>query len=277
MHMCIPVAYLCWQSWHSAFFCSTWWTFRAERSSGREVQETHHSSWEVHKGQIHNWTGESKKKKLGFCFELCFSYFLYDLLVEKKRRVGGEIIILNRITVLLCCVFCCFINGSSIKWVELYCCKNQFYIYISFLSIPITVSITNTHYDYHYLLIYHSSGKQPLFGWVAGGWEAYFPNYRHYASQCPVSILDWLPNFPHKAWVDLDKGLFTFQVNRRELSRARTAITSITIKVHDHYTTAPLIERFRSFKKVFDDAKLLNFLPLTTTVSELYINRKYFD
>ena len=34
--------------------------------------------------------------------------------------------------------------------------------------------------------------------------------------QCPVSSLDWLPNFPHKAWVDPGEGSFTCQVNRRE-------------------------------------------------------------
>ena len=64
-------------------------------------------------------------------------------------------------------------------------------------------------------------------------------------SQCPVSPLDGLPNFPHKTcawpWVDPDEGLcmFTCQVNRCELSWDLTSpgITCVTIKVHDHYTT----------------------------------------
>ena len=57
-----------------------------------------------------------------------------------------------------------------------------------------------------------------LYGWIAGRWEAHFRNYRHFVSQCSVSTLDWLPNFPHKAWVDPGEGSFTCQVNRRELS-----------------------------------------------------------
>ena len=55
-----------------------------------------------------------------------------------------------------------------------------------------------------------------LYGWIAGGWEAHFCNYRHFVSQSLVSTLDWLPNFPHKTWVDPDEGSFTWQVNRRE-------------------------------------------------------------
>ena len=56
-----------------------------------------------------------------------------------------------------------------------------------------------------------------LYGWIAGGWETHFCNYRHFVSQCAVSTLDLLPNFPHKAWVDPGEGSFTCQVNRREL------------------------------------------------------------
>ena len=53
-----------------------------------------------------------------------------------------------------------------------------------------------------------------LYGWIAGSWETHFSNYWHFVSQCPVSTLDWLPNFPHKAWVDPREGSFTCQVNR---------------------------------------------------------------
>ena len=51
-----------------------------------------------------------------------------------------------------------------------------------------------------------------VYGWIAWGWEAHFCNYRHYVSQCPVRTLNWLPNFPHKAWVDPGKVSFTCQV-----------------------------------------------------------------
>ena len=66
--------------------------------------------------------------------------------------------------------------------------------------------------------------------------EAHFHNYRHYVSQCPVSTLDWLPNFPHKAWVDPGKeeGSFTCHwivVNGNRITAC------IAIQVHDHYTT----------------------------------------
>ena len=38
--------------------------------------------------------------------------------------------------------------------------------------------------------------------WIAGDWEAYSHNYRHYVSQCPVHLVGhWLPNFPHKACI----------------------------------------------------------------------------
>ena len=65
-----------------------------------------------------------------------------------------------------------------------------------------------------------------LYGWIAGGWEAHFRNYRHFVSQCPVSTLDWLSNFPHKAWVDPGEGLFTCQVNRREWETNRDRLCS---------------------------------------------------
>ena len=55
-----------------------------------------------------------------------------------------------------------------------------------------------------------------LYGWNAVGWESHFRNYRYFVSQYPVSTLDWLPNFPHKAWVDPGEGSFICQVNRRE-------------------------------------------------------------
>ena len=51
-------------------------------------------------------------------------------------------------------------------------------------------------------------------------------NYRHYVSQCPVNTLDWLPNIPHKAWVDLGEGSFTFQVNQREWESNRDRLCS---------------------------------------------------
>ena len=57
-----------------------------------------------------------------------------------------------------------------------------------------------------------------LYGWIAGSWEAHIRNYRHYVSQCPVSTLEWLLNFPHKAWVNRDESSFTCQVNRRASS-----------------------------------------------------------
>ena len=65
-----------------------------------------------------------------------------------------------------------------------------------------------------------------LYGWIAGGWEAHFRNYRHFVSQCPVSTLDWLPNFPHKAWVDPGEGSFTCQVNRCERESNRDRLCS---------------------------------------------------
>ena len=45
-------------------------------------------------------------------------------------------------------------------------------------------------------------------------WEVYSRNYRHYVSQCQVSTGQ--TNSPHKAWLDLGEGSFTYQVNRRE-------------------------------------------------------------
>ena len=54
-------------------------------------------------------------------------------------------------------------------------------------------------------------------GWIAGGWEAYSCNYRHYVSQCPVSNLDWLPNFPHLpskspwSWVGIEPWSSVYQ------------------------------------------------------------------
>ena len=71
-----------------------------------------------------------------------------------------------------------------------------------------------------------------LYGWIAGRWEAHFRNYRHFVSQCPVSTLDWLSNFPHKAWVK------------------RTAIACAAIEVHDHYTTAP-IQQWKPIKEYY--------------------------
>ena len=53
-----------------------------------------------------------------------------------------------------------------------------------------------------------------------------FHNYRHLVSQCPVSTLDWLSNYPHKAWVDPGKGSFTCQVNRRERKSNRNCLCS---------------------------------------------------
>ena len=45
-------------------------------------------------------------------------------------------------------------------------------------------------------------------------------------SHCPVSTLDWLPNFPHKAWVDPGEGSFICQVNRREWESNRDRLRS---------------------------------------------------
>ena len=37
-----------------------------------------------------------------------------------------------------------------------------------------------------------------VYGWISWGWEAHFRNYRHYVSQCPISTLEGLPNFPRQ-------------------------------------------------------------------------------
>ena len=65
-------------------------------------------------------------------------------------------------------------------------------------------------------------------------------NYRHYVSQCPVSALDWLPNFSRKTWHKLTRGegSFTCQVNRCELSWDRTTIACVGIEVYYHYNTS---------------------------------------
>ena len=63
-----------------------------------------------------------------------------------------------------------------------------------------------------------------LYGWIAG--DCNLRNYRHFVSQCPVSTLEWLPNFPHKAWVDPDEGSFTCQVNHREWESNRYRLCS---------------------------------------------------
>ena len=84
---------------------------------------------------------------------------------------------------------------------------------------------------------FHQLVELVLYGWIAGGWEAHFRNYRHFVSQCPVSTLDWLPNFPHKAWVDPGEGSFKWIA----LSGNRTVIACVAIEIHDHYTTAPTL------------------------------------
>ena len=106
----------------------------------------------------------------------------------------------------------------------------------------------NTKYD-GWLLILITDGYYVFlftFGWIAKGREAYSHNYRHYVSQCPVSPLDWLPNFPHMRmaiWVDPGEGssIFTCQVNRYELSLDLTVIPCVAIEVHDHYTTPSVL------------------------------------
>ena len=75
-----------------------------------------------------------------------------------------------------------------------------------------------------------------VYGRIALGWEAHFRNYRHNVSQCPVSTLNWLPNFPHKAWVDPGEGSFTCQVNRCEWESNCDCLCS---NDHDHYTKVP--------------------------------------
>ena len=59
-------------------------------------------------------------------------------------------------------------------------------------------------------------------------------NYRHYVSHCPVSTLDWLPNFHHKVWLE---GSFTCKVNRCVWGSNRDRFCSNRSPYH--YTTAP--------------------------------------
>ena len=84
-----------------------------------------------------------------------------------------------------------------------------------------------------------------VYDWIAWGWEAHFRNYRNYVSQYPVSTLDWLPNFPHKAWVD--PGEVYSLAKWIAVSGNRTAIACAAIEVHDHYTTAPFRRRLMGF------------------------------
>ena len=65
-----------------------------------------------------------------------------------------------------------------------------------------------------------------VYGWIAWGWSPFSQLYRHYVSWCPVSTLDWLSNFPHKAWVDPGEGSFTCQLNCREWESNRDLLCS---------------------------------------------------
>ena len=83
-----------------------------------------------------------------------------------------------------------------------------------------------------------------VYGWIAWGWEAHFCNYRHYVSQCPVSTLDWLPNFPHMGltWAKVHSLAKWIAV-----SGNRTAIACVAIEVHDHYTIVKINKRSKEF------------------------------
>ena len=62
-----------------------------------------------------------------------------------------------------------------------------------------------SYFDKYFLILY---------GWIAGAEKPILAIIALF--KCPVSALNWLPNFPHKAWVDPGEGSFTCQVNRRE-------------------------------------------------------------
>ena len=94
----------------------------------------------------------------------------------------------------------------------LYLCKTARYCGPTDQSPPL---IKGHHFSVEFSLRYICNKRFLfLYGWIAGGWEAHFRNYSHYV--CPVGTLKWLPNFPHKAWVDPGEGSFTCQVNRYE-------------------------------------------------------------
>ena len=69
--------------------------------------------------------------------------------------------------------------------------------------------------DYLWIIHCWLSNNLPISIWL---------NCRRLRSQCPVSTLDWLPNFPHKALVDPGEGSFTCLVSCSELSGDRTVI-----------------------------------------------------
>ena len=58
-----------------------------------------------------------------------------------------------------------------------------------------------------------------------------------FVSQCPVSTLDWLPNFPHKVWVDPGEGSFTFQVSHREWESNRELHACVAMSNNGAYET----------------------------------------
>ena len=92
-----------------------------------------------------------------------------------------------------------------------------------------------------------------LYGWIAGSWEAHFRNYRHFVSQYPVSTLDWLPNFPHKAWID-PRRFIRFSLAKAikwiAVSRNQTALACVAIEVHDHYTKTPCYQITKKDKQI---------------------------
>ena len=62
--------------------------------------------------------------------------------------------------------------------------------------------------------------------------------------------MDWLPNFPHKVWVDQGEGSFTCLVNRRGWESTATAFCiAIEVHEHDHYTTTAPNHRFYQSQK----------------------------
>ena len=108
-----------------------------------------------------------------------------------------------------------------------------------------------------------------LYGWIAGGWEAHFHNYRHFVSQCPVSTLDWLPNFPHKVWVDPGEGLFTCQVNHRERESNRDHLCS-------NRSSWSLYRLLGCVLLSFGNIVLILFWKVCSTLSNLFSLSKHY-
>ena len=72
-----------------------------------------------------------------------------------------------------------------------------------------------------------------LYGWIAGGWEAHFRNYRHYVIYVPSAPWTDYPIPLTRHWLT--------QVKIHSLAKwiavsgNRTAIACEAMKVHDHY------------------------------------------